>query len=86
MIQKTPMIPPSNPPASERRTELPAGHKKAENFRAFSCPVILEEDAVLTVRHGTKIRVDIYRPKTEKKVPAIVSWGPYGKSGKGKSQ
>lgn len=26
---------------------------------------------------------DIYRPKTETKVPAIMMWGPYGKSGSG---
>ncbi|GAB1216248.1 hypothetical protein ATERTT37_005457 [Aspergillus terreus] len=35
------------------------------------------------LRGGTEIRVDIYRPKTEKKVPAIIMWGPYGKSGNG---
>ncbi|KAG2419537.1 hypothetical protein HFD88_004333 [Aspergillus terreus] len=82
-IQKCPMIPPSSPPARSRTVELPAGHKRTEECRALPCPVILEQDAVLTVRGGTEIRVDIYRPKTEKKVPAIIMWGPYGKSGNG---
>lgn len=82
-IEKSPMIPPFDPPATPRRIELPAGHQKTRECRAFSCPVILEQDAVLMVRHGTGIRADIYRPKTEKSVPAIVMWGPYGKSGNG---
>lgn len=85
-IEKSPMIPPSNPPASPISIELPSGHRKTEECRAFPCSVILEQDAVLVIRHGTGIRADIYRPNTEKKVPAIIMWGPYGKSGNGKSQ
>ncbi|KAL1869038.1 hypothetical protein Plec18167_008041 [Paecilomyces lecythidis] len=35
------------------------------------------------MRDGVKLRADIYRPKTDDKVPAIIMWGPYGKSGNG---
>jgi len=86
MIQKSPMIPPPGSPATSERIELLAGHRKAEECRAFPCSIILERDAVVMVRQGAAIRADIYRPKTEEKVPAIIMWGPYGKSGNGKSQ
>lgn len=82
-IQKCPMINPTHPPASPQTIELPAGHKKTEECRPFPCPVILEQDTIITVRDGTRLRADIYRPKTEEKVPAIIMWGPYGKSGNG---
>ncbi|KAH7112016.1 Alpha/Beta hydrolase protein [Dactylonectria macrodidyma] len=77
------VIPPQAPPASTRTIELPTGHKKRPDCRALPSPIIFDQDQILTLRDGTKIRADIYRPKTEQKIPAIVMWGPYGKSGSG---
>ena len=66
------------------RTVLQPGHCRTENSRPIEVPTILEADYVLTMRDGVKIRADIYRPVTDELVPAIVMWGPYGKSGSGK--
>ncbi len=41
--------------------------------------IILEEDVWVTMRDGTRLCVDIYRPKGKGKFPALVSFSPYGK-------
>ncbi|KUL84934.1 hypothetical protein ZTR_07835 [Talaromyces verruculosus] len=48
--------------------------------------MILEGDQCLQLRDGTKIYADIYRPAEGEPVPAIVVWGPYGKSGSGRNR
>ncbi|KAK2051139.1 alpha/beta-hydrolase [Colletotrichum caudatum] len=80
---------PSPPVAWDRPKEpccvvLPAGSRKTPESRPLDCDIILERDQPLTLRDGVSIRIDIYRPKTEGKVPAILMWSPYGKSGTGK--
>jgi hypothetical protein len=45
--------------------------------------MVFERDQTLRLRDGTKIYADIYRPTNETVVPAIMVWGPYGKSGSG---
>ncbi|KAL5364423.1 hypothetical protein BJX96DRAFT_168262 [Aspergillus floccosus] len=74
---------PQTAPAEPRSTMLPAGHKKRPDCRALVSPIIFDQDQILTLRDGTKIRADIFRPVGDEKVPAIVMWGPYGKSGTG---
>ncbi|KAF1939301.1 alpha/beta-hydrolase [Clathrospora elynae] len=74
---------PQTPPATQKTRELPKGHKKRPECRPLPATIIHDEDAILTLRDGTKLHADIFRPKTEQKVPAIVMWGPYGKSGSG---
>ncbi|KAJ5370561.1 Alpha/Beta hydrolase protein [Penicillium cataractarum] len=64
-------------------TLLPVGHKRRENSRALHEPMVFERDQTLCLRDGTKIYADIYRPVNETAVPAIMVWGPYGKSGSG---
>jgi predicted acyl esterase len=81
MMRET--IRPQGPRATPKTIELPAGHKKRPECRPLACSIILDQDQVLTLRDGTKIRADIYRPKTDEKLSAIVMWGPYGKSGTG---
>lgn len=85
-IQKRPMIKPSHELRNPQTIELQAGHKKTEGCRELPCSMLLEQDAIITMRDGVKLRADIYRPKTDDKVPAIIMWGPYGKSGNGKSE
>jgi hypothetical protein len=70
-------------PLNPGTTELPPGHRKQPTFRPLTTTTIFDQDQVLTLRDGTKIYADVYRPKTDQKVPAIVMWGPYGKSGAG---
>lgn len=41
--------------------------------------IICEQDVAVTLRDGTTIYTDIYRPKDAKMVPVIVSWSHYGK-------
>ncbi|OQO01542.1 hypothetical protein B0A48_12577 [Cryoendolithus antarcticus] len=36
-------------------------------------------DVPLKVREGGLVRVNVYRPKTDKPVPVLVTYGPYGK-------
>ena len=51
------------------------------NHRTYDCGdgIFCMQDECVTLRDGTKIYVDIDRPKTDEPVPVIVSWGPFGK-------
>ncbi|SPJ78819.1 related to acyl esterases [Fusarium torulosum] len=63
--------------------ELPKGHKRTPANRAFEADTIFEKDIVLPLRDGLKLYADVFRPKTDSKVPAILIWSPYGKTGNG---
>ncbi|KAJ0423057.1 Alpha/Beta hydrolase protein [Aspergillus carlsbadensis] len=76
-------IRPQGPPGSPQTFGLPAGHRSKPDCRALPSPIVVDQDQILTLRDGTTIRADIYRPKTDNKVPAIIMWGAYGKSGSG---
>lgn len=71
------------PPLDQRTTELPPGHRKQPTYRPLTTTTIFDQDQALTLRDGTVIYADIFRPKTDEKVPAIVMWSPYGKTGTG---
>lgn len=71
------------PPLSPKTNELSAGHRKQPTCRPLTTATIFDQDQVLILRDGTKIYADIFRPRTDQKVPAIVMWGPYGKTGTG---
>ncbi|POS71821.1 hypothetical protein DHEL01_v209790 [Diaporthe helianthi] len=75
--------PPWDQPKERVRLELPAGFRKTPEARPLPCDIILERDELLGLRDGARLRADVYRPKTEAKVPAIMMWSPYGKSGTG---
>jgi len=42
--------------------------------------IICDRDTPVKMRDGVTIYADIYRPKTDEKVPVIISWGPFGKN------
>ncbi|KXL44606.1 hypothetical protein M433DRAFT_68128 [Acidomyces richmondensis BFW] len=45
-----------------------------------SFPYIFEQNATITLKSSEGlIRANVYRPKTEEKVPVLVTYGPYGK-------
>lgn len=64
---------------------LPKGHHRNEKTLPFPADVIFEKDVALPMRDGVKLYCDIFRPPTDGKVPALLLWSPYGKSGNGKS-
>ena len=65
-------------------TTLPKGWKKNENCRAFQVDTIWERDIKIPMRDGVILYADVFRPADEsQKVPAIIPWSPYGKSGTG---
>ncbi|OHE90871.1 hypothetical protein CORC01_13816 [Colletotrichum orchidophilum] len=83
-VIQTPTNPPAWPePKAPSRVELSAGSQKTPDHRPLPCDIILERDQPLTLRDGTRIRVDIFRPKTDEKIPAILMWAPYGKTDTG---
>lgn len=67
-----------------RTTILPAGYRKGHDRAPFRTATIFEKDTTITLRDGTQIRADIFRPSgTADPVPALIAWGPYGKTGRG---
>jgi predicted acyl esterase len=59
---------------------LPKGFRVSEKFAPLPVDVILDKDVKVTMRDGTVIYTDVLRPVTDKPVPVIVAWSPYGKS------
>ena len=70
-------------PLSPSRVILKPGHQRTKKHRPIQVEIILERDQILTMRDGVTLRADIYRPVTDEKVPAIIMYGPYGKSASG---
>ena len=45
-----------------------------------SFPYIFEQNVTVPLKTSEGlVRLNVYRPKTEEKVPVIVTYGPYGK-------
>ena len=49
--------------------------------RPLPTDILFERDVAVTLRDGTTIYVDVYRPPGATDVPAIIAWSPYGKEG-----
>ncbi|KAM0747707.1 X-Pro dipeptidyl-peptidase C-terminal non-catalytic domain-containing protein [Meredithblackwellia eburnea MCA 4105] len=64
-------------------TILAKGHKRFEGKREFPCDVVFERDSKVPMRDGINLRADVFRLPGEQKVPAIICWSPYGKTGTG---
>lgn len=62
-------------------TLLPEGHVVREKAIPLACDIIFERDVPVTLRDGTVIRVDIFRPGNDNKVPAILCSSIFGKNG-----
>ena len=60
---------------------LPAGYRNAPRFRSLTTDIVFEKDIAVTLRDGVTIYVDVLRPVGVEKVPVLVAWSPYGKSG-----
>lgn len=59
---------------------LEAGFRVAPQFRELPVDIVFEKDTPVTLRDGTTVHVDIFRPAGAEKVPVIVAWSPYGKA------
>lgn len=61
------------------------GHRRAPGRRSFPVEVIFERDITITMRDGIKLYADVFRPTNSDsvKVPALLPWSPYGKTGTG---
>ena len=60
---------------------LPAGFQTTPQFHAIPVDIVFDKDAAVTLRDGSTIYVDVFRPAGIEKAPVIVAWSPYGKSG-----
>lgn len=58
---------------------LKAGSIRREGSKPLTCDILFEKDVPVTLRDGTVIYTDIFRPVDEEKHPAIMAWSPYGK-------
>lgn len=61
-------------------TVLPIGYCHKEGYKKLECPIVWERDQAVVLRDGVTIYTDIFRPQTDEKIPAVISWSPYGKS------
>lgn len=66
-------------------TILKAGHRKEDGVKAFDVDTIFEKNVDIPMRDGVILKGDIFRPANSDsvKVPAILPWSPYGKTGRG---
>ncbi len=60
---------------------LPADYQIGPRFRALPTDIVFEKDVAVTLRDGVTIYVDVFRPPGSDRVPVIIAWSPYGKSG-----
>ena len=67
-----------------KRVLLPNGWRR-ENRLPLRCAIVWDKDVPVAMRDGTILRVDIFRPasKETERLPALVPWSPYGKTGSG---
>jgi predicted acyl esterase len=43
------------------------------------CDILLERDVAVTLRDGTVVYTDVFRPLAQGACPSLLSWSPYGK-------
>lgn len=67
-------------------TVLEKGHVREPGRRPFGRDTIFDRDVGVVLRDGVTLYTDVFRPADSdtNKVPAILLWGPYGKTGNGR--
>jgi hypothetical protein len=63
-------------------TILPSGWRKAPQLRSLTCDIQFDRDVAVMMRDGAKLYADVFRPTHGGGVPAVIAFGPYGKTGK----
>lgn len=64
-------------------TTLRAGWRYQKGALPLPCDIVRDKDVALTLRDGTTLYADVFRPATTERVPAIINWAPYGKGDTG---
>ena len=59
---------------------LPAGFRFGKRYEPLPQDLVFEKDTAVTLRDGTTIYTDVFRPVGDGPFPVIVSWSPYGKT------
>lgn len=59
--------------------KLTAGTKLAAPFYELPVDIIFDKDVAVALRDGTVTYVDVFRPVTDKPVPVLIAFSPYGK-------
>ena len=62
---------------------FPKGHRTSPDRAEFQANTILDRDITIPMRDGINLRADVFRPRHDEKVPVILAWSPYGKTGTG---
>lgn len=64
---------------------LPKGWKREPGRRAVKEDLIWEKDVAVPLRDGVILYADVFRPAKldGQKLPALLAWSPYGKTGSG---
>lgn len=62
-------------------TVLPKGWLKEEGMMPLLCDMIYDRDVTITLRDGTKIYADVFRPVTDEPVPVLFASTMFGKYG-----
>src|SRR4030067_1816793 len=62
-------------------TILSKGFVQKKGALPLPCDMIFERDVAVTLRDGTVIYTDVFRPVGGTNLPAIIAWSPYGKEG-----
>ena len=60
-------------------TILPKGSVHGKKTLPLPCDIVFERDVAAKLRDGTTIYANVLRPAGNEKVPAIITWAPYGK-------
>ncbi|WP_280404497.1 CocE/NonD family hydrolase [Nocardia brasiliensis] len=58
---------------------LRAGEVRTEDALPLPCDMLMDRDVAVTLRDGTVMYTDVFRPVEPGEYPAIVAWSPYGK-------
>lgn len=64
---------------------LPKGWRREPDRLALKEDLIWEKDVAIPLRDGVCLRADVFRPANldGQKLPALLPWSPYGKTGSG---
>lgn len=59
---------------------MPNEIRDLHTIDANTFPYVFEQNATVQLRSSDgRVRLNVYRPKTNEKVPVLVTYGPYGK-------
>lgn len=67
------------PGFKQERLLLKRGSIRLKGYRPLPCDIVLERDVAITLRDGTVIYADVFRPADDQRHPAIMAMSPYGK-------